>query len=174
MTTSPVSRTTSISWRAKKVHYPAVIDKDPMAISSRVSRKFSGLCQRRKQLDAAVLGCARGAGGHVLSWSPTRRCSVALLRLGLWPTSAKASNSGHHNSCRFFVAPAGQMQRVNITMDEGLLDEIDANLPTTDRASWRRQRGGSLRGGLQTRRQVQESHRSSSLQLLARCVLNRR
>ena len=108
---------------AKKVHYPAVIDKDPDSDFGVVFPDFPGCVSAGSTLDEAVLGAHEALAGHVALMvadgdplpEPTPLEAVAEDRDASTVAITLVS-----------VVLPGKMQRVNITMDEGLLDEIDA------------------------------------------------
>ena len=107
----------------KKVHYPAVIDKDPDSDFGVVFPDFPGCVSAGSTLDEAVLGAHEALAGHVALMvadgdplpEPTPLEAVAEDREASTVAVSLVS-----------IALPGKMQRVNITMDEGLLDEIDA------------------------------------------------
>ena len=112
-----------IGMAAKKLHYPAVIDKDADSDFGVAFPDFPGCVSAGTTLDEAVLGAHEALAGHVAAMvadadplpEPT-------------PLEAVAANRDASTVAITLVAVTlpGKMQRVNITMDEGLLDEIDA------------------------------------------------
>lgn len=107
---------------AKRVYYPAVVDKDPDSDYGVVFPDFPGCVSAGSTLDAAVMGAHEALAGHValmvadgddlpdptpLEVAAARR-DASTVAITLVP-----------------VILPGKAQRVNITMDEALLDEID-------------------------------------------------
>jgi predicted RNase H-like HicB family nuclease len=107
----------------KKLQYPAVIDKDADSDFGVAFPDFPGCVSAGTTLDEAVLGAQEALAGHVAAMvadadplpEPT-------------PLETVAANRDASTVAITLVAVTlpGKMQRVNITMDEGLLDEIDA------------------------------------------------
>jgi predicted RNase H-like HicB family nuclease len=112
-----------IGMAAKKLHYPAVIDKDADSDFGVAFPDFPGCVSAGITLDEAVLGAHEALAGHVAAMvadadplpEPTPLETVAANRDASTVAITLVS-----------VTLPGKMQRVNITMDEGLLDEIDA------------------------------------------------
>ena len=107
----------------KRVHYPAVVDKDPDSDYGVVFPDFPGCVSAGSTLDEAVLGAHEALAGHVALMvadgdelpEPTPLEEVAAQR--------------DASTVAVTLVPVtlpGKAQRVNITMDEALLDEIDA------------------------------------------------
>lgn len=107
---------------SKRVHYPAVVDKDAGSDFGVAFPDFPGCVSAGSTLDEAVLGAHEALAGHVALMvgdgdqlpEPTPLEVVAAKRDG--------------STVAITLVPVtlpGKMQRVNITMDEGLLDEID-------------------------------------------------
>jgi predicted RNase H-like HicB family nuclease len=108
---------------AKRVHYPAVVDKDPDSGHGVVFPDFPGCVSAGRTLDEAVLGAHEALAGHVALMvgdgdelpEPTPLEVVAARR--------------DASTVAITLVPVtlpGKAQRVNITMDEALPDEIDA------------------------------------------------
>jgi predicted RNase H-like HicB family nuclease len=108
---------------AKKVYYPAVIDKDPDSDFGVAFPDFPGCVSAGATLDQAVLGAHEALAGHVALMvadgdalpEPSPLESVAAER--------------DKSTVAITLVPVtlpGKLQRVNISIDEGLLDEIDA------------------------------------------------
>jgi predicted RNase H-like HicB family nuclease len=108
---------------AKKVHYAAVIDKDPDSDFGVVFPDFPGCVSAGSTLDEAMLGAHEALVGHVALMvadgdelpEPTQLEAVAARR--------------DDTTVAITLVPVtlpGKAQRVNITMDESLLEEIDA------------------------------------------------
>ncbi len=108
---------------AKRLHYPAVIDKDADSDFGVSFPDFPGCASAGSTLDEAVLGAHEALAGHVALMvadgdalpEPTPLEAVAVNREASTIAITLVS-----------VTLPGKMQRVNITMDEGLLDEIDS------------------------------------------------
>ncbi len=108
---------------AKKAYYPAVIDKEPDSDFGVMFPDFPGCVSAGKTLDQAVLGAHEALAGHLALMvadgdslpEPTPLESVAKKRDASTVAITLVS-----------VALPGKLQRVNITIDEALLDEIDA------------------------------------------------
>ncbi len=108
---------------AKKAYYPAVIDKEPDSDFGVMFPDFPGCVSAGRTLDQAVLGAHEALAGHLAHMvadgdplpEPTPLESVAKKRDASTVAITLVS-----------VALLGKLQRVNITIDEGLLDEIDA------------------------------------------------
>jgi predicted RNase H-like HicB family nuclease len=108
---------------AKKLHYPAVIDKDPDSDYGVTFPDFPGCVSAGSTLDEAVLGAHEALAGHAALMvadseplpEPTPLEVVAAKREPFTVAITLVP-----------VTLPGKMQRVNITMDEGLLAEIDA------------------------------------------------
>ena len=108
---------------AKKAYYPAVIDKEPDSDFGVMFPDFPGCVSAGRTLDQAVLGAHEALAGHLAHMvadgdslpEPTPLESVAKKRDASTVAITLVS-----------VALPGKLQRVNITIDEGLLDEIDA------------------------------------------------
>lgn len=106
----------------KRVHYPAVVDKDPDSDYGVVFPDFPGCVSAGSTLDEAVLGAHEALAGHVALMvadddelpTPTPLEVVAAERDA---STVAITLVG--------VTLPGKAQRVNITMDEALLDEID-------------------------------------------------
>jgi predicted RNase H-like HicB family nuclease len=108
---------------AKKVYYPAVIDKDADSDFGVVFPDFPGCVSAGGSLDEAVLGAHEALAGHVALMvadgdplpEPAALEAVAAERAA--------------STVAITLVPVtlpGKMQRVNITIDEGLLEQIDA------------------------------------------------
>jgi predicted RNase H-like HicB family nuclease len=112
-----------IGMAAKKLHYPAVIDKDADSDFGVAFSDFPGCVSAGTTLDEAVLGAHEALAGHVAAMvadadplpEPTPLETVAANRDASTVAITLVS-----------VSLPGKMQRVNITMDAGLLDETDA------------------------------------------------
>jgi predicted RNase H-like HicB family nuclease len=108
---------------AKRVHYAAVIDRDPDSDFGVVFPDFPGCVSAGSTLDEAMLGAHEALAGHVALMvadgdelpAPTPLETVAGQRDGTTVAITLVP-----------VTLPGKAQRVNITMDEGLLEEIDA------------------------------------------------
>ena len=108
---------------AKKAYYPAVIDKDADSDFGVVFPDFPGCVSAGITLDEAMLGAHEALAGHVALMvadgdelpEPTPLEAVAAER--------------DDTTVAITLVPVtlpGKAQRVNITMDESLLEEIDA------------------------------------------------
>jgi predicted RNase H-like HicB family nuclease len=108
---------------AKRAHYPAVIDKDPDSDFGVVFPDFPGCVSAGRTLDEAVRGAHEALAGHVALMvadgdelpAPTPLEAVAAERDATTVAITLVP-----------VTLPGKAQRVNITIDQGLLDEIDA------------------------------------------------
>ena len=108
---------------AKRAHYPAVIDKDPDSDFGVVFPDFPGCVSAGRTLDEAVRGAYEALAGHVAVMvadgdelpAPTPLEAVAAERDATTVAITLVP-----------VTLPGKAQRVNITIDQGLLDEIDA------------------------------------------------
>jgi len=108
---------------AKRSYYPAVIDKDPDSDYGVVFPDFPGCVSAGSTLDEALLGAHEALAGHVALMvadgdelpEPTPLEAVAAKR----DTTTVAITLVP-------VTLPGKAQRVNITIDEVLLEEIDA------------------------------------------------
>jgi predicted RNase H-like HicB family nuclease len=107
---------------AKRVHYPAVVDKDRDSDYGVVFPDFPGCVSAGTTIDEAVQGAHQALAGHVALMvadgdelpEPTPLEEVAAQR--------------DESTVAITLVPVtlpGKAQRVNITMDEALLDEID-------------------------------------------------
>jgi predicted RNase H-like HicB family nuclease len=104
------------------VRYPAVADNDPDSDCGATFPDFPGCVSAGKTLDEAVLGAHEALAGH-----------VALMVVdgdelpGPTPLEAVAAQRDASTVAITLVPVTlpGKAQRVNITMDEALLDEID-------------------------------------------------
>jgi len=103
-------------------YYPAIIDKDPDSDFSVIFADFPGCVSAGSTLDEAVLGAHEALTGHV----------ALMIADGdplPEPTPLEAvAGQRDASTVAVTLVPVtlpGKMQRVNITMDEGLLDEID-------------------------------------------------
>ena len=107
---------------AKKVYYPAVIDKDPDSDFGVAFPDFPGCVSAGKTLDQAVLGAHEALAGHVA-------LMVADGDALPEPTLRVRRGGARQSTVAITLVPVtlpGKLQRVNISIDEGLLDEIDA------------------------------------------------
>ena len=108
---------------AKKAYYPAVIDKEPDSDFGVSFPDFPGCVSAGKTLDQAVLGAHEALAGHlalmVADGDPLPE-STPLESV------AKKRDASTVAITLVSVALPGKLQRVNITIDEALLDEIDA------------------------------------------------
>jgi predicted RNase H-like HicB family nuclease len=107
---------------AKKVYYPAVIDKESDSDFGVSFPDFPGCVSAGRTLDEAVLGAHEALAGHVA-------LMVADGDALPEPSPLEALTAKRDTSTVAItlvpVALPGKMQRVNITIDEGLLEEID-------------------------------------------------
>jgi len=112
-----------IGMAARKLHYPAVIDKDADSDFGVAFPDFPGCVSAGITLDEAVLGAHEALAGHV-----ALMVAVADPLPAPTPLEAVAAKRDPSTVAITLVAVTlpGKMQRVNITMDEALLDEIDA------------------------------------------------
>jgi predicted RNase H-like HicB family nuclease len=107
---------------ANRALYPAIIDKDPDSDFGVTFPDFPGCVSAGRTLDEAVTGAHEALAGHVALMvadgdelpSPT-------------PFEVAAAERGATTVAVTLVAVTlpGEAQRVNVTMDKGLLDEID-------------------------------------------------
>jgi predicted RNase H-like HicB family nuclease len=108
---------------AKKVYYPAVIDKDPDSDFGVAFPDFPGCVSAGATLDQAVLGAHEALAGHVA-------LMVADGDALPGPSPLESVTAERDKSTVAItlvpVTLPGKLQRVNISIDEGLLDEIDA------------------------------------------------
>ena len=72
----------------KKVHYPAVIDKDPDSDYGVVFPDFPGCVSAGSTLDEAVLGAHEALAGHVALMVADGDALPSRHRLRSWPHSA--------------------------------------------------------------------------------------
>jgi predicted RNase H-like HicB family nuclease len=108
---------------AKRAYYPAVIDKDPDSDYGVVFPDFPGCVSAGSTLDEAVSGAHEALAGHVALMvadgdelpDPTPLEKVAAERDATTVAITLVP-----------VTLPGKAQRVNITIDVGLLEEIDA------------------------------------------------
>jgi predicted RNase H-like HicB family nuclease len=107
---------------AKKVYYPAVIDKESDSDFGVSFPDFPGCVSAGRTLEEAVLGAHEALAGHVA-------LMVADGDALPEPSPLDALTAKRDKSTVAItlvpVALPGKMQRVNITIDEALLDEID-------------------------------------------------
>jgi predicted RNase H-like HicB family nuclease len=106
----------------KRVHYPAVVDKDPDSDHGVVFPDFPGCVSAGATLDEAVLGAHEALAGHVALMVADGDELPEPTPLEVVAAQRKAS------TVAITLVPVtlpGKAQRVNITMDEALLDEID-------------------------------------------------
>lgn len=108
---------------AKKLHYPAVIDKDPDSDFGVSFPDFPGCTSAGSTLDEAMLGAHAALTGHVALMVAD---GDTLPEPTLLETVAATRDPSTIAITLVSVTLPGKMQRVNITMDEGLLDEIDS------------------------------------------------
>ena len=107
----------------KRAYYPAVIDKDPDSDFGVVFPDFPGCVSAGSTLDEAMLGAHEALAGHVALMvadgdelpEPTPLEAVAAERDATTVAITLVP-----------VTLPGKAQRVNITIDEVLLEEIDA------------------------------------------------
>jgi predicted RNase H-like HicB family nuclease len=108
---------------AKRAFYPAVIDKEPDSDFGVVFPDFPGCVSAGRTLDEAVRGAHEALAGHVA-------LMVADGDKLPPPTPLEEVAAGRDaTTVAITLVPVtlpGKAQRVNITMDQGLLDEIDA------------------------------------------------
>ena len=107
---------------AKKLHYPAVIDKDPDSDFGVSFPDLPGCTSAGSTLDEAVLGAHEALAGHVALMLADGEALPEPARLEAVAATRDPSTIA---ITLVSVTLPGKMQRVNITMDEGLLDEID-------------------------------------------------
>jgi predicted RNase H-like HicB family nuclease len=108
---------------AKRAHYPAVIDKDPDSDFGVVFPDFPGCVSAGRTLDEAIRSAHEALAGHVALMvadgdelpPPTPLEAVAAERDATTVAITLVP-----------VTLPGKAQRVNITIDQGLLEEIDA------------------------------------------------
>lgn len=108
---------------AKRAYYPAAIDREPDNRYSVVFPDFPDCVSAGSTLDQAVLKAHEALAGHVALMvadgdeppEPTPLEAVAALSDGATVAVTLVP-----------VTLPGKAQRVNITIDDGLLDEIDA------------------------------------------------
>ena len=107
----------------KRVHYPAVVDKDPDSDYGVVFPDFPGCVSAGSTLDEAVLGAHEALGGPVALMVADGDALPEPTPLEVVAAHRDAS------TVAITLVPVtlpGKAQRVNITMDEALLDEIDS------------------------------------------------
>jgi len=108
---------------AKRAHYPAVIDKDPDSDFGVVFPDFAGCVSAGGTLDEAVRGAHEALAGHVALMVADGDALPAPTALEVVAAERDAT------TVAITLVPVilpGKAQRVNITLDQGLLDEIDA------------------------------------------------
>ncbi len=108
---------------ARKLYYPAIIDKEPDSDFSVVFPDFPGCVSAGSTLDEAMLNAHEALAGHVELMVED---GDALPK----PSSIEAVAARHDATTVAVtlipvIAP-GKIRRVNVTLDEGLLDEIDS------------------------------------------------
>ena len=107
----------------KRAYYPAVIDKDPDSDFGVVFPDFPGCVSAGSTLDEAVLGAHEALAGHVTLMVADGDELPA-------PTPLETVAAGRDSTTVAItlvpVTLPGKAQRVNITIDEVLLEEIDA------------------------------------------------
>jgi predicted RNase H-like HicB family nuclease len=108
---------------AKKVYYPAVIDKEPDSDFGVAFPDFPGCVSAGRTLDQAVLGAHEALAGHVALMVTD---GDSLPEPTPLETVAKERDASTVAITLVPVVLPGKLQRVNITIDEALLDEIDA------------------------------------------------
>lgn len=108
---------------ARKIHYVAIVDKDPDSDFSVLFPDFPRCVSAGDTLDEAILNAHEALAGHVSH----------MLADGeaLPPPTPVQQLVGQHDATTvaITVVPVvlpGQIKRVNITLDEGLLEEIDS------------------------------------------------
>jgi predicted RNase H-like HicB family nuclease len=108
---------------AKKVLYPAVIDKDPDSDFGVAFPDFPGCVSAGRTLDEAVRGAHEALAGHVALMLADGDELPAPT-----PFEAAAAERNATTVAVTLVAVTlpGEAQHVSITMDQGLLDEIDS------------------------------------------------
>jgi predicted RNase H-like HicB family nuclease len=107
----------------KRVRYPAVVDKDPDSDYGVVFPDFPGCVSAGATLDEAVLGAHEALAGHVVLMVADGDALPEPTPLEVVAAQRDASTVA---ITLVAVALPGKAQRVNITMDEALLDEIDS------------------------------------------------
>jgi predicted RNase H-like HicB family nuclease len=108
---------------AKRAFYPAVIDKDPDSDYGVSFPDFPGCVSAGIRLDEAMLGAHEALAGHVaLMVADGDELPVPT------PLEAVAAERDATTVAITLVPVTlpGKAQRVNITIDESLLEEIDA------------------------------------------------
>lgn len=115
---------------AKKIHYAAIVDKDPDSDFSVLFPDFPGCVSAGDTLDESILNAHEALSGHVAYM-------LADGDLLPEPTPLQDILKEHDSSTvAVTVIPIvlpGQIKRINITLDEGLLDEIDRHTENRSR-----------------------------------------
>ncbi len=106
----------------KRALYPAVVDKDPDSDYGVVFPDFPGCVSAGATLDEAVLGAHEALAGHVALMVADGDPLPEPTPLEVVDARRDASTVA---STLVPVTLPGKAQRVNITMDEALLEEID-------------------------------------------------
>ena len=107
---------------AKKIYYPAIVDKDPDSDFSVLFPDFPGCVSAGDTLDEAMMNAHEALAGHV---------GVMLADGDRLPTPSDVGTIGARYDATTVavtlvpVVLPGQIRRVNVTLDEGLLAEID-------------------------------------------------
>jgi predicted RNase H-like HicB family nuclease len=107
----------------KRAYYPAVIDKEPDSDFGVVFPDFPGCVSAGRTLDEAVRGAHEALAGHVALMVAD---GDVLPEPTPFEVVAAERDATTVAVTLIPVTLPGKAQRVNITMDQGLLDEIDA------------------------------------------------
>jgi predicted RNase H-like HicB family nuclease len=106
----------------KKIYYPALIDKDAESDFGVSFPDFPGCVSAGETLEESILGAQEALSGHVALMIAD---GDALPK----PTSLEEVTAGKESSTVAItlvpVVLPGRARRVNVTLDEALLEEID-------------------------------------------------
>jgi predicted RNase H-like HicB family nuclease len=106
----------------KKVYYPALVDKDEDSDFGVSFPDFPGCVSAGKTLEDAILGAQEALAGHVALMLADNE---TLPQPGSLEQAAAAKEPSTVAIALVPVVFPGRARRVNVTLDEALLEEID-------------------------------------------------
>jgi predicted RNase H-like HicB family nuclease len=106
----------------KKVYYPALVDKDEDSDFGVSFPDFPGCVSAGETLEDAILGAQEALAGHVALMLADGDALPAPSSLGEVTATKEPSTVA---VTLIPVVRPGRIRRVNVTLDEALLEEID-------------------------------------------------
>ncbi len=106
----------------KKIYYPALVDKDEDSDFGVSFPDFPGCVSAGETLEDAILGAHEALAGHVALMLAD---GEALPSPSPLEKSASTREPSTVAVTLISVVLAGRVRRVNVTLDEALLEEID-------------------------------------------------